>query len=835
MSYLISHIASIVCAKATIHHDMPVDHLLFDSRRIYFPATSLFFALKGERRNGHHYLPEVYKKGIRNFVVSEPVDFSVFPEANFLQVEDSLRALQRLAAAHRSRFSYPVIGITGSNGKTIVKEWLYQLLHENYQIVRSPKSYNSQIGVPLSVWEMNRHHQLGIFEAGISRSGEMEKLREIIQPTIGILTNIGEAHSEGFLNADEKASEKIKLFRGADLVIYCSDDWLADKAIVLKLETAFQRTGKYPFRTFSWGKIKKADLQVVEIKKMLQETEIIALYKNEETAISIPFTDDASVQNAITCWCVMLHLGFSDEVIARRMKQLQPVNMRLELKKGINHCTVINDSYSADLSSLHIALNFLQQQGGAEKKTVILSDIFQTGLSHEELYRQVAADLVHHGVNRVIGIGLTITQYLKFDPLNPFIPVQVEFYHSTEEFLSRFRYSDFRDEIILVKGARVYQFEQISQLLELKVHHTELEINLNALAHNLTQYQRQLLPGTKLMAMVKAFAYGSGGAEIAHKLQYLNVDYLGVAYADEGMELRNAGISLPIMVMNTEKSTFEALVIHHLEPVLFSFQVLHELDHFLKKEGLKHYPVHVEIETGMNRLGFDVSDTDKLAREIMSTSSFQVKSVFSHLAASEEAAQDDFTRQQFMLFNTACENIKKKLNYSFLRHLANTAAILRHPAMHLDMVRLGIGLYGIDNTSNNTLDLLPVASLKSTIAQIKQLKKGETVGYNRKGILTRDSTIATVSIGYADGYSRRLGNGIGCMWVKGQLAPVVGAVCMDMTMIDVTDIAGVKQGDEVIVFGKELPVQMLAAMAGTIPYEILTGISQRVKRIYFEE
>lgn len=835
MSYLISHIARIVKAKASIHQDVMVNHLLFDSRKIYFPASSLFFALKGNRRNGHHFLTEVYKKGVRNFVVSEPVDLHTLEEANVLLVEDSLQALQKLAATHRSQFQYPVIGVTGSNGKTIVKEWLYQLLHENYQIVRSPKSYNSQIGVPLSVWEMNRHHQLGIFEAGISRKGEMEKLRDIIQPTLGILTNIGEAHSEGFESADEKANEKIKLFQGANLVFYCSDDWLADKAIILKQETAYHRTGTYPFRTFSWGKMKKADLQVLKINKMPQETEIIALYKKEEKAIIIPFTDEASVKNAITCWCVLLHLGISDRDIIQRMKRLQPVTMRLELKKGINHCTVINDSYSADLSSLHIALNFLQQQGGADKKTVILSDIFQTGLSHEELYSQVAADLVHHGVNRVIGIGLTISQYLKFDSFNKPPSIRYEFYHTTEEFLSRFRYADFRDEIILVKGARIFQFEQISQLLEQKMHQTELEINLNALAHNLRQYQQQLSSGTKLMAMVKAFAYGSGGAEIAHKLQYMNVDYLGVAYADEGVELRHAGISLPIMVMNAEESTFEKMINYNLEPVLFSFRMLHVLDQILKQEGIKNYPVHLEIETGMHRLGFELTDIEKLAHQIKSTPSFLVKSVFSHLAASDEATQDDFTRKQFTLFTSACEVLKSILNYAFLCHIANTAAILRHPSMHLDMVRLGIGLYGIDNAATGKLDLMPVASLKSTIAQIKHLKKGETVGYSRKGILSRDSVIATVCIGYADGFNRRLSNGRGCMWVKEQLAPVVGTVCMDMTMIDVTDIPGVQQGDEVIIFGNELPVQDLAAMAGTIPYEILTGISQRVKRVYFEE
>jgi alanine racemase len=833
--YFISHIARILVAETKIVSDTAVEHLLFDSRKVFFPATSLFFALKGTRRDGHSFIPELYKKAVRNFVVSEALPPDDFPEANILKVDDTLKALQRLAAFHRRQFHIPVIGITGSNGKTMVKEWLWQLLHEDYNIVRSPKSYNSQIGVPLSVWEMNRHHSLAIFEAGISQPGEMENLDAIIQPTIGILTNIGEAHNEGFESADRKAEEKIKLFNNAKLVIYPGDDWLADKAVIMKQEAVYHRSGRYPFRIFSWGKIKKAELQILKINKDIAETEIIALYKNAETGISIPFTDEASIQNAITCWCVMLHLGLPDGVIAKRMKMLQPVNMRLELKSAINHCTLINDSYSADLSSLHIALNFLRHKSGTAKRTVILSDFFQTGMNNEELYTRIAAELVQHHINRVIGIGLHISEYLKFDSFHNGHLVKREFFLSTEEFISHFRFSDFREEAILVKGARVFHFEEIVRLLEQKVHQTELEINLNAIAHNLTQYQHRLQPSTKMMVMVKAFAYGSGGAEIANSLQFHKVDYLAVAYADEGVELRKAGISLPVMVMNTERETFEALLAYQLEPVIFSFAKLKELDILLKQEGIKNYPVHLEIETGMNRLGFAMADLEKLISAIRSASSFRVQSVFSHLAASDEPAQDAFTQLQYELFLNACDDLQKKLGYSFLRHIANTTAMVRFPHMHLDMVRLGIGLYGIDSACLGTMNLLPVATLKSTIAQLKHLKAGESISYNRKTIVTRDSVIATVNIGYADGYSRRLGNGAGKMLVRGQLAPVAGAVCMDMTMIDVTGIAGVKEGDEVIIFGNQLPIQDLATWAGTIPYEIMTGISQRVKRVYFEE
>ena len=835
MSYFISHIAKTIGANAKIITDNSVDFIFFDSRKIFSPATSLFIALKGPRRNGHSFIPELYKKGVRNFIICEEIKPEDLPEANILFVKDGLSALQQLAAFHRKQFNIPVIGITGSNGKTIVKEWLYQLLHENFNIVRSPKSYNSQIGVPFSVWEMNRQHTLGIFEAGISQAGEMEKLNEVIQPTIGIFTNIGEAHSEGFTSMDQKVKEKMKLFTNADIVIYCSDEWQVDKAIVLEYESVVHKTGKPPFKIFSWGKIQKADLQILEINKQATETEIIAAYQNAETAIRIPFTDDASIQNAITCWCVMLHFGIKDRVIVKRMKQLQPVNMRLELKKGINHCTIINDSYSADLNSLHIALEFLKQMGGISKNTVILSDFFQTGMNDEELYARIADDLVQHKIDRVIGVGLNISKYLKFENEATAHSIQSEFYPSTEDFISRFRFSDFRDEVILVKGARIFCFEQIIQLLELKVHQTELEINLKAIAHNLQQYHKLLAPSTKIMAMVKAFAYGSGGAEIANTLQYHKVDYLAVAYADEGTELRKAGITLPMMVMNAESETFEALINNRLEPVIFSFSLLKSLDGFLRREGIKNYPVHLEIETGMNRLGFAIHEIDKLCREIKASTSFKVHSVFSHLAASEDPMQDEFTNKQYELFVNACSILRKAIGYNFLQHIANSAAIIRHPQLQLDMVRLGIGLYGVDSSSSGKLDLQPVATLKSTIAQIRNLKAGETVGYNRKGVIEKDSMIATVSIGYADGFSRRLGNGAGKVWIKGQLAAVVGIVCMDMVMIDITDIDGIKQGDEVIIFGKEISIQELADWAGTIPYEIMTGISERVKRVYYEE
>ncbi|MBS1759451.1 MAG: alanine racemase [Bacteroidetes bacterium] len=793
--YLVSQIAKVIEAQSSIKADAIIHHLLLDSRKIFAPATSLFFAIKSKRRNGHQFVSELYNRGVRNFVINEEVNTNLYPEANFLLVKNVLGALQQLAAYHRRQFNIPVIGITGSNGKTIVKEWLYQLLHTDFNIVRSPKSYNSQIGVPLSVWQMNEHHTLAIFEAGISQCGEMERLEKIIQPTIGVLTNIGEAHSEGFHSLEEKRNEKQLLFQNCTL---------------------------------------PATLNITEVKKKKYCTEIFCKLNENDTILSsieIPFTDDASIENAITCWQVLVTLKIKQPIIAERMKQLQPVLMRLELKNGINNCVIINDSYSADLSSLEIALNFLDQQSIGVKRTVILSDFLQSSIPDDELYGQVLDLLQRHSISKLIGIGERITAAYSEKKLN----MDMWLFSTKEKFVEQFLSSQFKEETILIKGARIFEFEEIVQLLELKAHQTVLEINLNAIAHNLKEYQKILLPETKVMAMVKAFAYGSGSAEIAGVLQYNKVDYLGVAYADEGIELRKAGIHLPIMVMNTEPNAFEKIVAYNLEPDLYSFDILEQFERYLINEGISFYPVHIEIETGMNRLGFSIADLDKLANKLLSTASFTIQSVFTHLAASEEVVNDVFTNHQFTLFNQAINTLKTRTGLTFMSHIANSAAAIRHPQLQMDMVRLGIGLYGIDSAASGKLNLQTVATLKSTIAQIKNLKKGESVSYNRKGILHRDARIATVRIGYADGYPRRLGNGNGAVLVKDLPAPIVGTICMDMFMIDVTDIPEAKEGDDVIIFGNGLSVEKVASNAGTISYEILTGISQRVKRVYFEE
>jgi alanine racemase len=832
--YSFENIAEVISGRILqIKQNDAIHHLLLDSRKLYSPSNSLFFALKSPRRDAHEFIGELYSKGVRNFVISERHWAVNFESANFILVADTLGALQQLATHHRRQFNMPVIGITGSNGKTIVKEWLYQLLQDKFNIVRSPKSYNSQIGVPLSVWQMNEQHNLGIFEAGISQPGEMDHLQRIIQPTIGILTNIGEAHSEGFPSMADKAQEKTKLFASCNGIVYSPDNSSGENFELKGTYKEIFKNGDAKF--YEWSKAPGAWLSIRAIEKENGLANILAKYAGNDISIGIPFTDDASIENAISCWAVMLALEIGQDHIQQRMLQLQPVNMRLELKKGINQCSIINDSYSADLSSLGIALNFLSQQTYNSKKTVILSDFFQTGLPADKLYNEIEGLLSSHDVDRCIGIGEQISRYMHQAAISSGSKMRLQFFNTVDDFIKQFRSSQFKEETILVKGARVFEFERIVHLLEQKIHQTVLEINLNSIAHNVKEYQELLKPSTKIMAMVKAFAYGSGGAEIASILQFHKIDWLGVAYADEGVELRRSGITTPIMIMNPESITFDAIVDNNLEPDIYSFELLRQLDLYLRESGLQEYPVHLEIETGMNRLGFSEDEVDELAAILKKTSSFKIQTVFSHLAASEDPKQDEFTNEQYQKFIRIADKLGKIIGYSFLKHIANSAAITRHPKLQMDMVRLGIGMYGVDSTDSRQLNLETVAELRSTIAQIKHLKKGESVSYNRKGVVQRDAVIATIRIGYADGYPRRLGNGVGKMLVNGKLYPVIGVVCMDMTMLDITGAGDIKEGDDVIIFGKGLHVQQLADWAETIPYEIMTGISQRVKRVYYEE
>ena len=830
MIYSIQDIATIISAKEKALLPRSIKFLANDSRKIIFPKETVFFAITTDRNDGHNFINDLIEKGVENFVVHESFNTTSFPEINFLAVENVTAALQALAKYHRTFFlklpdgnDFPVIGITGSNGKTIVKEWLYELLNNSYHIVRSPRSYNSQLGVPLSVWQINEQHNLAIFEAGISTVNEMDSLESIIQPTIGVLTNIGEAHREGFSSNQEKLLEKLKLFKHASQVIAPLDCINESEQHLLKQHCS---------SVFTWSRNHQANLQITKETIEQNKTSITAQLNGLPETIVIPFVDRVSIDNAITCWCVMIVLGFSQESIQQRMLLLEPVEMRMQLKSGINQCVLINDSYSNDLLSFSMGLAYLKQQAAKQKTTIILSDILQAGIPDEFIYQQVATELTQRKIHRLIGIGQKINQHqavLK-NAVTEFL-----FFPTTTAFLQAAMSHWFNHEYILLKGARIFEFERISKWLAQQQHQTAMEINLSAMVYNLKAYQKKLAPTTMVMAMVKAFSYGSGSIEIARLLEFHKVNYLAVAYADEGVALRKAGIGLPIMVMSPDEQSFDDLINYHLEPELFSFPIYQAFHQYLLKQAVSNFPIHIKLNTGMNRLGFELADVPNIARSIIEHQTMQVISVFSHLVASESNAFDDFTLEQANDFSNACKQFEEILGYTFIKHISNTAAIFRYPSLQYNMVRLGIGLYGVDSANAKELQLQTVATLKSTIAQIRTVKAGNTVGYGRNGLVQEDSQIATVRIGYADGFNRRLGNGRASMYVNGQLARVVGNVCMDMTMIDVTGIPNLKEGDIVEVFGANLSVQQVADWSDTIVYEILTGISQRVKRVYLEE
>ena len=815
MNYDIQTLQLVFGSKTVIANPQAtINKLLTDSRTLGDNSKALFFALQ-KQRDGHRYLADAYQNGVKNFVISKPINFAAFSAANFFLVNDTTEALQRLAAYHRAKFNLPIIGITGSNGKTIVKEWLFQLLANDYHITKSPKSFNSQIGVPLSVWQINQRHDLGIFEAGISTTDEMIKLQNIIKPSIGVLTNIGQAHAEGFTATHQKLNEKLNLFREVGLMIYAPDYVLG--------KTKKDIPGK---RQFTWSFCQSADLEILQVEKFNNYSILHAKWQNDTLSAQVFFTDKASLENVVICWATLLAMGVKMRDAADRLSRLSPISMRLRLANGIENCSVIDDSYSADLSSLVIALDFLHQQNQYIQKTVILSDIYESGKSDEELYADIAHLLKEKKVDRLIGIGKKIsTQASKFN-------LTSQFFENTADFLKWFSPTHFGKEIILIKGARRFCFEQISKLLIQKIHDTVLEINLNALAANVQFYRSKLNPNVKLMTMVKAFSYGNGSFEIANLLQFHKVDYLAVAYADEGIALRKAGIKLPIMVMSPEPSAFEALMQHKLEPEIYHIDILKSFVRYAGKHSQTN-PIHLKIDTGMHRLGFMPNEIPQLLTFLAEHQNLKIASVFSHLVAGDNAMHDGFSQQQLLIFEQIYAQITSVLGYKPIRHISNTAAISRLPQAQLDMVRLGIGMYGFDSALHNH-ELQTVATLKTTVTQIKHLPKNETVGYNRKGILPEGGKIATVKIGYADGYSRSFGNGAGKMLINGKMAPTIGSICMDMTMLNVSHIE-VQPGDEVIVFGSEPSIATLAKQINTIAYEILTKISQRVKRVYFYE
>jgi len=815
------------------HNNATVEELCIDSRKIAHPEAALFVSISTRHRNGHAYIGNAYEKGVRNFIVTEDIDISKYPGANFIKVKDSVTALQQIAIANRKQYDIPCIGITGSNGKTIVKEWLYQLLAEDYNTLRSPKSYNSQIGVPLSVWMLGKEHELAIFEAGISQPGEMEKLERIIHPTIGIFTNIGEAHSEGFLNNRQKIKEKLLLFRFAKQLVFCKDHQELNQSIVEYLHQVKSEHEEDNIRPFRWSYKNDAELYISSVVKNENSTTITAVHNDSEQAITIPFTDPASIENAIHCWCVLLLMNIPAEKIAERMLKLTPVSMRLELKHGINDCTFINDSYNSDLTSLLIALEYLEQQKQHQHHTVILSDMQQIARPDGELYEEVADILGTKHVHRFIGIGPAL--YKNKAHFRKYKKMRSIFFKSTDDFLKNFHLITFNNEAILLKGARVFKFERISTLLEQKLHQTVMSINLSSLTHNLNVFRKRLKPGVKTMAMVKAFSYGSGSYEIAHRLQYAGVDYLAVAYTDEGIALRKGGITMPIMVMSPDTQTFDRMIAWKLEPEIFNLRSLQAFMQIAKTLQIEQYPVHIKLDTGMHRLGFSHDEVSELVRLLKDNNLLKVVSIFSHLAASEDPGEDDFTRKQAVDFDKMCTEIMAVLDHKPIRHICNSAAIARHPELHYDMVRLGLGLYGIDGSGSLQKELRQMGTLKTTIAQIKTVPAGEGVGYGHTDAADWERRIATISIGYADGYPRAMSNGESYVLIHGKKAKIVGRICMDMCMVDITSMPEVNEGDEVIVFGEGLSVNQLAKWAGTITYELMTGISQRVKRVYENE
>jgi alanine racemase len=824
MNYTIKNLAEIVSGTIIkqANLDCVINHLLIDSRKILYAETSLFFAIKGQRNDGHAYLSKVYKQGVRSFFVEYTNEVCLsWKDANIILVNDCVLALQQVAAAHREKFNCKVVGITGSNGKTVVKEWLNQLLNQQLKIVKSPKSFNSQVGVPLSVWQLGAVHELALFEAGISEPNEMHKLQTVIKPNLGILTYLGNAHDEGFESKQQKLIEKLQLFKSVQTLFYCIDQPLVAQEVNLFLQENTTVHG------ISWSAKNNPDAtHQFNTLPMVNETKIT--FNGRE--VIIPFTDEASVWNACTCLAFVIYccnnLNLNSASVFENFSKLEPVEMRMQLKEGINNCMIINDSYSADINALQIALDFFEQQGKGLKKTVILSDFFQSGMLNDELYQHVGNLINQKLVDKFIGIGSDVLK------LKPVLHMPEQYYfNSTQDFIKSFHQLDFTHEIILLKGARAFEFEKINALLERKVHETIFEINLNALVQNLNVYKKHINPGTKIMAMVKAFSYGAGSYEIAKVLEFNNIDYLAVAYADEGVVLREAGISTPIMVMNPEPSGFEAMFKYNLEPEVYSFEMLHAL--IIAANGLE-IGVHIELDSGMKRLGFDANELEPLIALLKIHPNLQVKSVFTHLAASDEHEHDDFTQQQIFIFKNMADKLCSAFEYSIIKHCLNSSGIVRFKHAQFNMVRLGIGLYGIDPTLLVQNQLQQIGTLKTVISQIRQLEAGESVGYGRKGKVNKPSKIAVTAIGYADGLNRLLSNGNGYMLVNGKQAPVIGNICMDMTMIDVTEI-NCKVGDEVIVFGNELPVTLMAKKLNTIPYEILTSISQRVKRVYYYE
>ncbi len=827
MKYSIQEIAQVLGIESSELRDKnaEVSMLLTDSRSLTYPAETLFFALSTQNDDGHRYVKHLYNKGVRNFVIeySGNIDIQAMREANFLRVSSSLDAMQAIATYHRRRFNIPIIGITGSRGKTTVKEWLYQLLKEDYHIVRSPRSYNSQIGVPLSLWDLDDNTDLAIIEAGISKTGEMARVQAMIRPTIGVITNIGNEHNEGFASMQEKVEEKAKILTSCESIVYCSDDKLVADTIEPIL---------YVAQDVAWSrKDDSKTLFVSNIVKRDNRTMMECVHEGSSFVLDVPFTSDRDIENVATCVSVLLYLGLSHNTIAERVKLLTPVGTRIDVIEGVNECTIIADGYTSDYNSLSPALDFMLRRCNPQQHTtVILSDLMPESFAGDELYIRVSELLRSKGITRLIGVGPDMCRYSKY-----FNSSRDLFFESTAKFLESMSQGDFDNETVLVKGAPMFEFFQVVEMLEVRRHQTVEEIDLNALAHNFKFLKSKIDFKTKVVAMVKASGYGTGSYEIAKTLQDCGATYLAVAVQDEGVELRKAGITLPIIVLNPSTVNYKAMFDRYLEPEVYSIEEARQLIKEGRKYGARNFPVHIKIDSGMHRLGFTLEQIPELVELLLSQDVIMPVSVFSHLCVADEPEQDDFTRGQIEYFDICATQLQANFSHTILRHILNTTGIVRFPEYQMDMVRMGVGLYGIKTVFDGSEDgLLPVAELRAIIISIKEWKAGTKLGYGLRGDLKRDSRIATVSVGYADGMDRNFGNGNVKVWVNGTMCPTVGNICMDACMIDVTD-AECEVGDKVELFGNHTPIEQLSDVRGTIPYEILTSISPRVKRVYFRE
>ncbi len=811
-------LADVTSGKLLGDGSLEFTSIITDSRVSGAGHGSLFVALRGLNHDGHRFIRDLYNRGVRLFVVdTTPADAAGMADTAFITVPDTLTALQKLAAWKRKSFKGKVIAVTGSAGKTVVKEWLADMLGSNQRVIRSPKSYNSQVGVPLSLWNLNNIYNIAVIEAGISHSGEMERLAGIINPDTVLITNIGEAHGENFPDKQTKAVEKLKLAKNAELIVYCLDQTLITDEI---------REHYSDKKSFTWSLFdKSADLYAEARISDTGITKIDCVFQGDKFSVTIPFTDRASLENSLSAIAAALSEGISPSDIATISPNLPAVAMRMEVKLGINGSTLIEDYYNSDPGSLIMALDFLRSHAKGQS-TLILSDFRQIGGDEAKLYASVAMEVKNAGINRFIGIGEALARCK-----DSFAAGSV-FFGSTSEFIENFKASSFGNETILLKGARAFGFERIGSLLEQQLHQTRFEINLSSVVHNLNEFRRILSPGTGVMAMVKAFAYGSGSAEIASLLEYNGVNYFAVAYADEGVALRDAGITTPVMVMNPDFSVMDMMIRYNLEPEIYSLDSYHSFIKAATHNGVLQYPVHIKIDTGMHRLGFSIDEIRILANLLKGEERIKIAYIFSHLAASEDKVYDNFSHQQANRLLEASKILHEVTGYDFGLHILNSSGIARFPEYQFNMVRPGIGLYGIGDYPG--MKMQHTGRFVTGVSQVKKVPAGDPVGYGCKDPADHDRTIAIVPVGYADGMRRIMGNGRGSVFIAGHRAVLIGNICMDMCMADVTGFS-VKTGDEVEIFGDNITIEEMAEWCGTIPYEILTSIPPRVKRIYFNE